>query len=1194
MQTFADLKDTLVRHLPRAAVGSPLSVSEKGVEVREPGVSIGDLAHLIEDLTGSTDFLPANLPVTDLRLQKLNLARRPGGEPDLTFTVLWDNASLAVAGAFPLRFARVDFTHRGSTLRAVADAKFAIDDYELDVAFELPSQVVSARLEPQQLTGATTFLAGRGWVAAGGSAKLREMDVAASLLLERVVVYVDLENLFTIGPVTLSAARAQVVLAGDGESSAAASAEVRIALANHAELVLDVEGEVDAHGWRLAGALDIAQGGFGIDDLAASFASHLNHPKPRLPDAIAKLAVKRIAAALDTHDASFTVDCTLDWQHGARLEVHLARSGGEFLITGSLLLNDVVLKIAFESGAAVLVGSYDAAGAKGLTLDAILGALSVDTAAALAKGGRGVPLGVRSLAVALDGQSRMLMAAEVDAGIDLSRLGELPLVGSLLPKGEPLGLRVTPYFMADQFAGAQAVRPLLPAGLALPDTLASGVHLAASLHLGGTPITLDGPSLGADASKVAPPDAKKPSAAAPLPAATLTWTDVNRKLGPLTIGRVGYATDDKVLDLAIDAGLEVAGLTVTVDGLGARYDFDSRALSPHLRGLGLDVKRGPLEIGGAFLNADGDFLGKVVISGKQFTLNASGAFMMLEGTPSMYAYGVLDMPLGGPAFFYVEGLAAGVGLHRLIRMPKIEDVRGFPLVADAGVKSPLKASGGELAKVHAEFAKLHEYVSPRLGEYFFAAGLKFNSFRLLHGFAVLVVSVGRDLEIDLIGTADFASPPELPPNLPALARIELDLLARFAPAEGLIAVEARLNPKSYVYGPLCHLSGGFAFYAWMAGTLKGDFVLSVGGYHPEYDKPAHYPSVPLVELKYQVTPDVYLKGDAYFALTPSIMMAGGGLHADVTTGALHAWADLSVDFWVEWEPFHYDARVHVGIGAQWKCFHTSASADLHIWGPDFSGTAKVDWWIFSFDVAFGPQTPVVPLPITMEKFKKSFLGIDGTPDSANATLGVVLAGGVIGDAQGRPVVAPADLVVGTSSRIPANAVKLGASDVAIKVPQLGVTPAAVTALGLSRHAVVVMREETDAAGKKSLVDVSAKFAAEALETGFPAALWGPRRQADRNARPISAVSELRLRAAIPPTAGQTTKMRVGDLQYERTLRASREAFMETRTIGPVPTALPSADLTALGLDARALVYAPVGSGRSQIELGGHVTGAGIA
>jgi hypothetical protein len=1192
MPSFAAVRDILLKHLPRPAAGSPVSVGEDGVRIADPGVSIGDLAHFLDDLSGSPGFLPPGLPAADIRLSKLDLTSRPGGDADLAFTVLWDNASLAVAGAFPLRLAKVDFALRGHRLKAFAEARLLIDDYALDVSFELPAQVVEVRVDPDAPpAGTMDLLASRGLVAKGSAARLRALAVSGSLLFERLLLYVELENLFTIGPVTLASATADVLLAGDGASSAAAGAEILIAAPNHPDLVIDVEGEVDAQGWRVAGSLGIA-GGFNIGDLAASFAKHFNHPAPQLPDVISKLALERLAVSLDTHDESFTVDCTLDWPHSAQVLVHFARSGGQFLVTGSLVLGEVVFKVAFESGEAVLVGSYEAAGGKRLTLDEVLSALSVDTAALFGKGGSGVSLDVRAVAVALDGHARVLMGAEVDAGIDLSRLGDLPLVGSLLPKGEPLGLRISPYFMGDQFAAAQAARKRMPASLELPDTLDSGVHLAASLHLGGDPIKLDAVSLGSDPAKAASPDTGKPSAvSAPAPAGTaMTWKDVRKALGPLKIGRVGYATHNKVLDLAIDAALEVAGLTVSVDGLGARYDFDTRALSTHLRGLGLDFRRGPLEIAGAFLNADGDFLGRMVISGKQFSLHALGAFMMLDGAPSMFAYGVLDMPLGGPVFFFVEGLAAGFGLHRRIHMPPIDAVRSFPLVAGAGIKSTNKVDP------RSELQKLHDYVLPQFGEYFFAAGIKFNSFRLLHGFAVLVVSVGRDLEIDLIGTADFASPPDLPENVPALARIELDLLARFAPGEGLLAVEARLNPESYVYGPLCHLSGGFAFYAWTADAHKGDFVLSVGGYHPEYDLSAHphYPSVPRVELKYQVSPEVYLKGDAYFALTPSIMMAGGGLHANATVGALHAWADFSVDFWVAWEPFHYDATVHVGIGAQLGCFHTSASADLHIWGPAFSGTAHVQWTIFSFDVEFGPHTPVVPLPITIDKFKKSFLGIDGSPGSANAILGVVAAEGVLGDAQGVPVVAPAQLVLRTSSRVPAMAVKLGDVDQKIKAPALGITPAWVTALRTSLHSIAIERETVDVAGNRSVKDVSEAFSATPLETGFPAALWGPRTVPDEDARPILAVSEVRLSPKTPTQPARSTARRVDQLQYEVTRISLRESFMSVRTIGPLPTTLPAADLKALGLDAAALVYVAPDPSRARIELGAQPTGGAVA
>lgn len=151
MPSFDSVKDVLLKHLPRPSAGSPVSVGEEGVQVVAPGVSVGDLARFVADLSGSPDFLPAGSPVADLRLETLSLERQPGGGADLAFTVRWDNTALALAGAFPLRVAQIHFSLTRSALKAVAAAQLVIDDYALDVTFELPGQVIEARLDPDAL-----------------------------------------------------------------------------------------------------------------------------------------------------------------------------------------------------------------------------------------------------------------------------------------------------------------------------------------------------------------------------------------------------------------------------------------------------------------------------------------------------------------------------------------------------------------------------------------------------------------------------------------------------------------------------------------------------------------------------------------------------------------------------------------------------------------------------------------------------------------------------------------------------------------------------------------------------------------------------------------------------------------------------------------------------------------------------------
>ena len=1189
MFSFDTLRETLQRHLPRGADGSVVSIGADGLEVREPGVSIGDVALMLQDLTGTDELLPEGLPIAGIRLATLRLARGEGaaGGVELAFTLRWDGATLPVAEGMSLSFDQLSFELHRRTLRARGAAKLQIDGHVFDLSLELPSRVFELVLEPARLASATPLLQARAVVRAGGAPVVREFSLRGSLWFQSVRLHVELDDLYKLGPVTLTDGVADLLLAGEG-SVAAAAARLDVALHRGGTLQIDVEGEVDAHGWRLAGALTAPPGTLTLGGLVESFTA--GTLPPTVPDAIKGCSLTHLAASIDTHDGSVGLEATLDWPNAATLVVRLDHQAGVLRLAGRLVLAEVAFELAFTSaGTALLMGTFDAAGSKPMTLDAILSALSVPAASALGPQGTGISLGVKGAAVVIDAQKQLLVAVHVDAGIDLTRLGELPLIGSLLPHAEPLGLSIDPYYMSSGFDATQlTLLPALPASISLPDVPTAGAHVAAAVHLGGKPVKLDSLFSAQDgAEQAAAPTVAAAAAAAPAKPGALTWKDVNKSLGPLQIGRIGWAksTDPSggtVLDLALDASIALAGLTVSVDGLGARYAFDTRTLTPALRGLGISLQRGPLGVSGAFLNDDGDFSGQVRLATPKFSLSAIGAFTMIDGTPSMFAYGVLDVPLGGPVFFFVEGLAAGFGLHRRLHAPPVDAVRSFPLIAAAGVKPAGKVKPAD------EQRKLHEYITPQLGEYFLAVGLKFNSFRLLHGCAVLVVSAGEHFEIDVVGTADFVSPPDLPDTVPALARIKLDLIARFVPAQGLIAVEARLDPASYVYGPLCHLSGGFAFYAWMNGDRRGDFVLSVGGYHPAYVKPDHYPVVPRVELSYQVTPEVYLKGYAYFALTPAVMMCGGGLHAQLAAGSLHAWADFSADFWVAWEPFHYDVLVHVGVGASWKCFSTSASADLHLWGPDFSGTAHVDWFVFSFDFAFGPQSAVVPRPIAVAKFMQSFLGVDTTQESQDKTLGIVATGGIVALLGGTvPVVEPAGLVLASSSRVPALAARVGTAAVAVGAPQLGVAPADMAVLDVSEHSIRITRSELDANGNRVDAEVSSHFAAITQDTGVPAALWGQSMKVAHDAPPILAVTGLELRPATPVQPGPGVDTRVQDLAYDSPqVRAPRRVFTAHQRVNPLveATTLPGADLAALGLDASALRWVAPPAGRARIDM----------
>jgi hypothetical protein len=117
-------------------------------------------------------------------------------------------------------------------------------------------------------------------------------------------------------------------------------------------------------------------------------------------------------------------------------------------------------------------------------------------------------------------------------------------------------------------------------------------------------------------------------------------------------------------------------------------------------------------------------------------------------------------------------------------------------------------------------------------------------------------------------------------------------------------------------------------------------VITLGGYHPAFKPPSHFPTVPRLAFNWAVSDDVSVQGDCYFALTTSCVMAGGGLQILFHDGDLQAWFTANADFLVSWRPFFYLADIDVSIGVSYKldllfCTKTitvSVSASINLWG----------------------------------------------------------------------------------------------------------------------------------------------------------------------------------------------------------------------------------------------------------------------
>ncbi len=619
-------------------------------------------------------------------------------------------------------------------------------------------------------------------------------------------------------------------------------------------------------------------------------------------------------------------------------------------------------------------------------------------------------VGLKDIILVFDksnGTNRFLFALDIGAKANLSKL---PLVGKEFPPDKSVGFDKLQFLLATapiQQTETQnwISQNLLPQGITLPNRdLPKGLGIDGTLNLGGLqspvnlPITAPDPQ-SAGEGQADTPGGLPQTATPPGSSDKAKWFTIQKKIGPVDFERVGLQYDKGALWFLLDASLTAAGLAISLQGLTVGSPLNEFKPKFDLIGLGIDYKNGPLEIGGAFLKfGENEYDGTAIIKTEALSLAAIGSYaIMADGHKLLFIYAVLDYPLGGPAFFFVTGLAAGFGYNRRLRVPAIGQVDAFPLVAEAvNGTTPIPSGTGQRTALANELNKLRTYIPPEEGQYFLAIGIKFNSLKIVDSFALLTVSFGNQFELDLLGLSTMVAPTaEAEQAIDPLAEVQMAIKASFIPDEGFLGLEAQLTSNSFILSRKCRLTGGFAFYSWMAGPHKGDFVISLGGYHPSYQVPAHYPKVPRLGFNWQVTPQLSLKGGIYFALTASAMMAGGRLEALWLDGNLRAWFIAGADFLIAWKPYHYDAQIYVDMGVSYT-FHffgahtisVDVGAGLHIWGPDFSGKAHIKLWIVTFDVSFGAGASQQPRPVSWATFRSSFL-----PASDKDIAGISLVSG---------------------------------------------------------------------------------------------------------------------------------------------------------------------------------------------------------
>lgn len=396
--------------------------------------------------------------------------------------------------------------------------------------------------------------------------------------------------------------------------------------------------------------------------------------------------------------------------------------------------------------------------------------------------------------------------------------------------------------------------------------------------------------------------------------------------------------------------VENVGLAATIafpeerDGNLGPVDLDFGFKPPE--GIGISIDAGGLS-GGGYLEFDPEndrYAGTLQLQFSDITINAAGLVTTsLPGGRDGYSFLIIISgeftPIQLGMGFTLEGIGGLLGVHRTMkRRPLQSAVREGNLDSVLFPENPVKHAQRIISDLRAIFP-------PKEDHYVFGPML-----RLGWGSPTLVTAdLGIVLEIEtwevaVLGRISTGLPtPEAP-----LVELNMDTLGYLSPPDKLAMVEAHLYDSRVV---AFDISGSMAALITWGDDPR--FVLSVGGFHPQYDPPSELSPLDRLTISLADSENFKLEISGYFAITSNTVQLGAraDLYAGIKKFGIRGW--LGFDSLIQFDPFKFIADFEAGI--EIIPIKISLEIEGHISGPGpwyVSGTIKVTLVFFSIDVSF--------------------------------------------------------------------------------------------------------------------------------------------------------------------------------------------------------------------------------------------------
>jgi len=454
-------------------------------------------------------------------------------------------------------------------------------------------------------------------------------------------------------------------------------------------------------------------------------------------------------------------------------------------------------------------------------------------------------------------------------------------------------------------------------------------------------------------------------------------------LGPVSLQALQLtlqpAADQFQLGAGVNLTADLGPLAASVEGIGlqAALQFKHGNLGPAQldvsflppKGVGLSVNAGVVQ-GGGFLYIDtdrGEYAGALQLEIADFlSVSAIGLIStkMPDGSSGFSLLIVIaaDFGAGIQLSFGFTLLAVGglLGLNRTVLFQPLMD--GIRTNAIQSIMFPQDI----IANAPRIISDLRAFFPPQDGDFLIGPMAKIG-----WGEPTLIsLSLGVIIEIP---PGDAAILGILRAALPADDVAILILQVNFA---GVLEFDKQ---RFYFYATLFDSHVLFITISGSMGVLfaygdNANFVLSVGGFHPQFNPPPlPFPAPQRISIDLINEPFARIHADGYFAVTTNTVQFG--THSDFFFGfsACSVSGSSGFDALIQFSPFHFIAEISTQFSVQvFGVGVYGVGIDVSLSGPTpwhVHGTASLSFFFFSIDIGIDftwgddPNTTLPPIQV---------------------------------------------------------------------------------------------------------------------------------------------------------------------------------------------------------------------------------------